>query len=155
MRLGANRRAGGDLTLYIGMKPYIYRRIRPGDVLSSASEPHTEIVRIERSRRFAQTHWVTAIRDVSGGEFVSYVAEDLCGLPSDMPVDSELTPRYDRETGEQISGMCMSYQLMKLSEGGKLTPRQVAEYVGGTDRDYSRQRQTAREIAASGSYKVA
>ena len=154
MRLGANRRAGGDLTLYIGMKPYIYRRIRPGDVLSSASEPHTEIVRIERSRRFAQTHWVTAIRDVSGGEFVSLVAEDLCGLPSDMPVDSELTPRYD-EHGHQIAGLATSYQLMKLSEGGKLTPRQVAEYVGGTDRDYSRQRQTARGIAASGSYKVA
>jgi len=146
--------AGCDFKPIIGMKPYIYRRIRPGDVLSSPVEPHAEIVRIERSQRFAQTHWVTAIRDVAGGEFVSYVAEDLCGLPSDMPVDEQLTPRYD-EHGHQIAGLATSYQLMKLSEGGKLTPRQVAEYTGGTDRDYSRQRDRAREVAASGSYKAA
>lgn len=154
MRSAANNGAGVIFTLIIGMNSHIYRRIRTGDVLSSKFEPHTEIVRIERSRRFAQTHWATAIRDVAGGEYVEFVAEDLCGLPSDMPVDSELTPRYD-EHGHQIAGMATSYQLMKLSEGGKLSPRQVAEYIGGCDRDYSRQRTSAREIAASGSYKVA
>jgi len=130
--------------------------LKVGEVLSA--EPFAAITHIERSPSYGHTTWLAYAQEVGAcdAEYFEATVERILGLPEDMPVDWPLTPRDDIRIDQGVyrtgAGLATSYEVMKLSENGKLTPAQVEMYEQGTHRSYRAARRQAREIAR-GSYK--
>jgi hypothetical protein len=126
-----------------------------------SDNPYAEVTHVEHSGNFPRTTWVTYVFEVgiAEAEYGETTMERLMGLPEDMPIDWQLTPRDDQRLEQGVyrkgAGLWTSYELMKLSENGKISKEQVLMYIEGTDCSYRKQRRRARQIASSGEYKQA